>query len=85
MPRAEPFTLHSSPPSATNQTSTDKSTCTTSATRKKWATSNHWFKPGVRDSTSSTENRPAPISASRPSPSQPRAKARWAPCGMASE
>ena len=63
------------PAMATNQTSTDRSTCTTSATRKKSATGSHWLTPGVRDSTSSTENTPEPISASSAEP-QPAARQR---------
>ena len=79
--RRDPFRLHNSPASAMNHTSTDRSTCTTSATRKKSATGSSRFTPGVRDSTSSTENRPETISASRPSHSQPRASAARASVG----
>ena len=75
------FRLHSTPAMATNHTSTDRSTCTTSATRKKSATGSHWLTPGVRASTSSIENRPEPISASSPSHNQPRANARCAASG----
>ena len=69
------------PAKATNHTSTDRSTCTTSATRKKSATGSHWLTPGVRDSTSRIENTPEPTSASSPSHSQPRASARCAAAG----
>ena len=47
--------LHSMPASAMNHTSTDKSTCTTSATRKKSATGSQRLTPGVREITSSSE------------------------------
>ena len=84
-PRGDPLRLHSRPANATNQTSTDRSTCTTSATRKKSTPGNHWLIIGVRDNTSSSENSPEPISASNPSHSQPRASWRCAPAGTASE
>ncbi len=66
------------PAMALNQTSTDRSTCTTRATRKKSAAGSQALTPGVRAATSSSENRPEPISATRPSQSQPRASARCA-------
>src|SRR5450755_1546122 len=67
LPRDEPLMLHSRPAIAANQISTDRSTCTTRATRKKSATGNQSFTTGVRDSTSSTENTPEPINAISPS------------------
>src|SRR5574337_1927007 len=73
--RAVPLSVHGMPASAQNQTSTDRSTCTTSATRKKSGRSNSRFSPGVRDATSSTENSPDASSAASASPSQPRASA----------
>ncbi len=82
--RGVAFRLHNRPAIAANHTSTDRSTCTTSATRKKSATGSHWFTPGVRASTSRTENRPEPISAARPSHSQPRASRRCAAFGTGS-
>ena len=71
------FRLHSMPAMATNQTSTDRSTCTTSATRKKSPAGSQALMPGVRASTSNTENRPDPISAANASHSQARARRRW--------
>ncbi len=62
---------------ATNQTSTERSTCTTSATRKKSPAGSQALMPGVRASTSSTENRPEPTSAASASHNQARARARW--------
>ena len=70
------FRLHSSPAMATNQTSTDRSTCTTRATRKKSPDGNHALMPGVRANTSRMENRPEPSSAPSASHSQPRASDR---------
>ena len=61
------------PASATNHTSTDRSTCTTSADAEEIGHREQLVQPGVRDSTSSTENRPEPISAA--SASQPIAGA----------
>ncbi len=84
MPRGALFRLQSSPATAMNHTSTDRSTCTTSATRKKSATGSHWLTPGVRESTSSTENTPEPTSDSTASHSQPRARLRRASAGTAS-
>ena len=82
--RAVLFRLHSRPAMAANQTSTDSSTYTTSATRKKSATGSHWFSPGVRASTSRIENTPEATKASRPSHSHPRARARCAVSGSGS-
>ena len=72
-PRGDPLRLHSRPANATNQTSTDRSTCTTSATRKKSTPGNHSLIIGVRDSTSSSENSPEPIECEQAEP-QPAAR-----------
>ena len=80
--RGVAFRLHSMPAIAANQTSTDRSTCTTSATRKKSATGSHWLMPGVRAATSRIENTPEPTSASSPSHSQARVRARCSVVGM---
>ncbi len=58
---------------AVNQTSTDKSTCTTSATRKKSPPGMKRFTPGVRASTSNTEKSPDATSAASARPSHARA------------
>src|SRR5574340_986411 len=83
-PRGVAFRLHSIPAIATNHTSTDRSTCTTSATRKKSAAGCQRLTPGVRASTSRIENSPEPISAEMPSHSQPRATVRCAASGCGS-
>ena len=80
-PRGVACRLHSRPAMALNQTSTDRSTCTTNATRKKSVTGSQRFSSGVRAATSRIENTPEPISAARPSQSQPRARARCAVSG----
>ena len=84
MARGALLRLHNTAAMATNHTSTDRSTCTTSATRKKSATGSHWFSTGVRDNTSNTEKRPEPTSASRPSHNHARASVRRAPSATAS-
>ena len=84
MKRGAPFRLQSMPASAMNQTSTDRSTCTTSATWKKSATGSRRLRPGVRESTSRIEKSPEPIRAAMPSHSQPRASSTRASCGTAS-
>src|SRR3970040_669234 len=78
-PKASPLgvllRLHSSPPKAANQTSTERSTCTTRATRKKSPKANRSFTYGARANTSRTANRPEPTSEASASHSQPLASA----------
>ena len=76
--------VHTMPAIARNHTSTDRSTCVTSATWKKSATGRRFCTPGVRDSTSKIDSTPEATSATMPRPSQRRASALRAPCGMSS-
>ena len=64
--RVDVFRHHSMLAMALNQTSTDRSTCKTRAMRKKSPPGSQALTPGVRAATSSSENRPEPISAIRP-------------------
>ena len=63
----------------TNHTSTDRSTCTTSAERKKSFSGNTSWMPGVRDNTSKMASRPEPISAISPNHNHALASALGAP------
>jgi len=67
----------------TNQTSTDRSTCTTSATWKKSIPGMSFAMYGVRASTSRIENRPAPISAANAEEQPPGAIVRCSVEGTA--
>jgi len=75
------FRLQNTPPKATNQASTERSTCTTSATWKKSTSGNQSLVSGARESTSSTENTPERASATSASQSQPSASRRRGPSG----
>src|SRR5581483_4998651 len=77
------FRLQNTPANATNHTSTDRSTCTTSATWKKSTSGNTLCTQGVREATSSTENKPAPMSEITPSINQPKASRARASRGTA--
>jgi len=82
--RAEPASVHNRPAIAKNHTSTDRSTCTTSATWKKSTPGSIRFSPGVRAPTSSSANRPDPTSAAVASASQAPASRRRSSIGTAS-
>ena len=70
------FSVHSAPAKARNHTSTDRSTCATSATWKKSTSGNTSFTAGARDSTSNTESTPAAASDTSASSIQPIASVR---------
>src|SRR3972149_4536216 len=77
--------LHSAPPKARNHTSTERSTCTTSAVWKKSTHGKIFCTYGARASTSSTEKTPETRSEASPSNSHLRARLRRASLGIGSE
>lgn len=82
--RGVELTLQNIPAIATNHTSTERSTCTTRATRKKFSTGKSPASPGVREATSRIEYTPAPMIAASASCSHPRATLARASAGTTS-